>query len=281
MTRWPTTSSTRPPGTPDRDDYRGHRLTGTSTVQSMTDSCDLADEWTTRVELAAVFRLAARFGWHESVANHFSAAVSDDGSRFLMNPRWRHFSLIRASELLALDVDDANVMDRPDAPDVSAWNIHGAIHAAAPHARVLLHLHPPFATTIATLQDPTVLPIDQNTARFFGDVAYDLAFGGIADDPAEGRRLAGVLGDRSVLMMGNHGVTTTGRTVAEAFESMYYLERACQTLVQAYSCGRPLAVLSDDLATKVARSWKQFTTGQAHLDQLMEILDAEDPSYRE
>ncbi|MGA1555599.1 MAG: class II aldolase/adducin family protein [Ilumatobacteraceae bacterium] len=247
----------------------------------MAHSVVAGDERTTRIELAAAFRLAARFGWHESVANHFSAAVTDDGSRFLMNPRWRHFSLITASELLLLDAGDASVMDRPDAPDVSAWNIHGAIHAAVPNARVLLHLHPPFATTIATLQDPTILPIDQNTARFFGDVAYDLEFGGIADDPAEGRRLAGVLGDRSVLMMGNHGVTTIGRTVAEAFESMYYLERACQTLVQAYSCGRPLSVLSDEMATKVATSWKQFDTGQAHLDQLMVVLDAEDRSYRE
>ncbi|MFZ9017785.1 MAG: class II aldolase/adducin family protein, partial [Ilumatobacteraceae bacterium] len=153
----------------------------------MAHSVVAGDERTTRIELAAAFRLAARFGWHESVANHFSAAVTDDGSRFLMNPRWRHFSLITASELLLLDAGDASVMDRPDAPDVSAWNIHGAIHAAVPNARVLLHLHPPFATTIATLQDPTILPIDQNTARFFGDVAYDLEFGGIAADPAEGR----------------------------------------------------------------------------------------------
>lgn len=238
------------------------------------------DEWTTRVELAAVFRLAVRFGWHESVANHFSAAVSDDGSRFLMNPRWRHFSLIRASELLLLDAGDDSVMDGPDAPDVSAWNIHGAIHATVPTARVLLHLHPPYATAIATLQDPTILPIDQNTARFFGEVAYDLDFGGIADDQAEGRRIAEVLGDRSVLMMGNHGVTTVGQTVAEAFESMYYLERACQTLVLAYSCGRPLSVLSDDMAARVAKSWKQFATGQAHLEQMMTVLDADDDSYR-
>lgn len=239
------------------------------------------DEATIRTELAAVFRLAARFGWHESVANHFSAAVSDDGSRFVMNPRWRHFSLVRASELLLLDAGDDSVMDGPNPPDVSAWCIHGAIHAAVPTARVLLHLHPPFATTIATLQDPTIVPIDQNTARFFGEVAYDLEFGGIADGVEEGRRIAGVLGDRSVLMMGNHGVTVVGETVAEAFESMYYLERACQTLVQAYSCGRPLAVLSDDLAAKVAKAWKQFPTGQAHLDQQMAVLDAEDPSYRD
>ena len=236
----------------------------------------------TRIELAAAFRLAVHEGWHEGVANHFSAAVSDDGTRFLMNPRWRHFSHVRASELLLLDADDETTMDGPDAPDPSAWAIHGAIHAAVPRARVLLHVHPPHATAIAALADPTILPIDQNTARFFGEVAYDLSFGGIADDLAEGRRLAGALGDQSVLMMGNHGVTVAGPTVAEAFESMYYLERACQTLVLAYGTGRPLNVLDDDMAATVAKGWKAFTAmGPAHFAQRMADLDRHEPDYRD
>ena len=236
----------------------------------------------TRIELAAAFRLAVHEGWHEGVANHFSAAVSDDGTRFLMNPRWRHFSHVRASALLLLDADDETTMDEPDAPDPSAWAIHGAIHAAVPRARVLLHVHPPHATAIAALADPTILPIDQNTARFFGEVAYDLSFGGIADDLAEGRRLAGVLGDKSVLMMGNHGVTVAGPTVAEAFEAMYYLERACQTLVLAYGTGRPLNVLDDDMAATVAKGWKAFTAmGPAHFAQRMADLDRHEPDYRD
>lgn len=240
-----------------------------------------SDEERIRIELAAAFRLAVHEGWHESVANHFSAAVSDDGRTFLMNPRWKHFGEIRASKLLLLDADDASVMDGPDAPDPSAWAIHGQIHAATPRARVLLHLHPPYATAIASLADPTILPIDQNTARFFGEVAYDLEFGGIADDTDEGRRLAGVLGDKSVLMMGNHGVTTVGRTVAEAFESMYYLERACQNLVLAYSTGQPLRLLDDELATKVATGWKRFSgLGDAHFAQRMAQLDRTEPDYR-
>ena len=147
---------------------------------------------------------------------------------------------------------------------------------------MLLHVHPPHATAIAALADPTILPIDQNTARFFGEVAYDLSFGGIADDVAEGLRLAGVLGDRSVLMMGNHGVTVAGPTVAEAFESMYYLERACQTLVLAYGTGRPLSVLDDDMAAKVAEGWKTFTAmGPAHFAQRMAGLDRHEPDYRD
>ena len=239
------------------------------------------NEQTLRVELAAVFRLAAKFGWHESVANHFSAAVSEDGQRFLLNPRWRHFSQVRASELLLLDVNDDSIMDEPDAPDLSAWSIHGAVHAALPNVRALLHLHSPYATTIASLKDPTIVPIDQNTARFFGETAYDLEFGGIADDIEEGRRLAQIMKEHDVLMMGNHGVAVGGATIAEAFETLYYLERACQTLVLAYSTGQPLSVLSDDMAAKVAKGWKQFSgMGQAHLDQWMEALDKEDPTYR-
>ena len=141
-----------------------------------------AAEWALRVDLAAAFRLAARFGWHESVANHFSAAVSADGKTFLLNPRWRHFSNIRASDLLLLDADDDGVMEREDAPDPSAWCIHGAIHAAVPHARVLLHCHPIHSTALCGLKDPAIKPIDQNTARFHSRAAIDLGYGGIADD---------------------------------------------------------------------------------------------------
>ena len=85
-----------------------------------------------RIDLAAAFRLAVQFDWHESVGNHFSAAVSADGKRFLMNPKWRHFGSIRASDLLLLDADDPGVMRRPDAPDASAWTIHGTIHRRRP-----------------------------------------------------------------------------------------------------------------------------------------------------
>ena len=129
-----------------------------------------------RVDLAAAFRLAAELGWHEAVANHFSVAVSPDGKKFLMNPRWRHFARVRASELLLLDTDDKETMSRPDAPDASAWCIHGHIHAALPHARCILHLHPPYATAIAGLADPRIKPIEQNTARYFNRVAIDLGF---------------------------------------------------------------------------------------------------------
>jgi ribulose-5-phosphate 4-epimerase/fuculose-1-phosphate aldolase len=238
------------------------------------------EEWRGRVDLAAAFRLAAEHDWHESVANHFSLAVSHDGKRFLMNPRWRHFSRIRASDLLLLDADDATTMQQPEAPDPSAWCIHGAIHAARPQARCLLHVHSPYATAVACLADPTILPIDQNSARFYNRVAVDRQYGGVADSADEGHRLAAVLGDRRVLIMANHGVLVAGRSVAEAYDELYYVERACRTLVLAYSTGRPLNVLPHDLAERTARGWEDYPSyADAHFAEMQRILDAKDPSY--
>jgi len=240
------------------------------------------DEAQVRVDLAAAFRLAARFDLHESVANHFSAAVSPDGKRFLCNPKWRHFGLVRASELILLDADDPSTMERPDAPDPSAWCIHGAIHARIPTARAVLHCHPPHATALCGLADPTIPPLDQATARFWGRTVYDMEMAGPPDDPAEGARVAEALVGNSVMMMGNHGVTVVGETVAHAFEELYYLERACRAVVIALSTGRELRPMDDELADSVVRMWARFTDqGVAHFAELKAVLDAEDPSYRD
>lgn len=233
-----------------------------------------------RVDLAAAFRLATKYGWHESVANHFSLAASPDGKRFLMNPKWRHFATIRASELLLLDADDGRTMLRPDAPDPSAWCIHGRIHAQVPHARCILHAHPPYATAIASLADPEIKPIEQNTARYYNRVAIDLGFSGVADDVAEGDRLAAKLGGFRRMMMGNHGVLVVAETVAEAFHDLYYLERACQTLVLAYSTGQKLNVISPALAEQTARDWDDYAAmAFAHFDEEKRLLDEAGASY--
>ncbi len=235
-----------------------------------------------RIDLAAAFRLAVEMGWHESVGNHFSLAVPGDGRRFLMNPRWRHFGLIRASDLLLLDADDEQTMSRPDAPDPSAWCIHGRIHALVPSARCVLHVHPPYGTALAALADPTLKPIDQNTARFFNRLAIDGNYGGLADDRAEGERLAAALGGQRCMIMGNHGLLATAPTVAEAFEELYFLERAAKTLVLAYSTGRPLNVMPDELAEQTARGWEPYRDSAfAHFRDLKRLLDARDASYRD
>ncbi len=239
-----------------------------------------AQLWTSRVDLAAAFRLAAQMDWHESVGNHFSLAVNGDGSKFLLNPRWQHFARIRASDLQLIDSHDAATMERPDAPDPTAWCIHGRVHALVPQARCVLHVHPPYATALVTLADPEIKPIDQATARFFRRVAIDRHFSGLADDFAEGERIARALGTHRVMLMGNHGVLVTGNTVADAFEDLYFLERAARTLILAYSTGQPLNILSDEIAEKTARGFDDYAAmSPAHFAELKRLLDQSDPSY--
>ncbi|MGZ9811398.1 class II aldolase/adducin family protein [Pseudoroseicyclus sp. H15] len=243
---------------------------------------EIASETALRQDLAAAFRLCHRFGWSESVSNHFSAAVSADGRRFLLNPRWRHFASLRASDLLLLDADDPGVMERADAPDPSAWAIHGTMHRELPEARVILHCHAPYATALACLKDPTMLPLDNNTARFWGRTGYDLAFGGISDSAEEGAHLAEAMRGNSVLVMGNHGVSVAGESVAAAFEDLYFFEKAAQTQILALSTGQPLAVLSDEVAQATADGWVAYRgMADEHFAYLKGTLDAEDPSWRD
>lgn len=193
-----------------------------------------SDEEQIRIDLAATFRIIAHLGMHEAVANHFSAALSADGKTFLLNPKWKHFSRIRASDLLVLNADDERCAARPDV-DATAWAIHGQIHQRLPDVRVVLHLHPVYTTSLACLATPQILPIDQNTARYFNRVAVDTLYGGMADNAAEGARLAGLLADKRRLLMGNHGVLVTAPTIGEAFDDIWTLERACQILITAWS----------------------------------------------
>ena len=106
-----------------------------------------------RCDLAAAFRWAARLDLHEAVANHFSLSVNDDGTQFLVNPNQRHFSLIKASDILLLDANDPETLNRPDAPDETAWGLHGAIHRNCAHARCAMHVHSIYATVLASLAD--------------------------------------------------------------------------------------------------------------------------------
>jgi ribulose-5-phosphate 4-epimerase/fuculose-1-phosphate aldolase len=251
-----------------------------SNVMPISSRSTEADLWQMRVDLAAAFRLSARNGWNEAVANHFSLATSPDGKNFLMNPRWRHFSKVRASELLHLNVDDTSTMSRPDAPDLTAWSLHARLHATLPHARCIIHLHPKYATVIASLADPEIKPIDQNTARFYNRMAIDMGYGGMANTDDEGDRIARLLGNKSIMMMGNHGVLICASTVAEAYDLTYYLERSCRNLVLAYQTGQPLHVMSPEVAEKTAQEWEadrdQF---HVHFAEMKSILDNEDSTY--
>ena len=239
----------------------------------------LSPEERTRIDLAATFRIIAHLGMHEAVANHFSAAVSTDGKRFLLNPKWKHFSRIRASDLLLLDADDPACADRADV-DATAWCIHGQLHQRLPEVRVVLHLHPVYTTAVACLADPRVPAIDQNTARYFNRIAVDNLYGGMADNEAEGARLASLLDGKRRLLMGNHGVMVTAPTVGEAFDDIWTLERACQILVTAWSTGQPLRVLSDEVAEKTAKAWERITDfSQQHFEEMKQLMIERDPSF--
>jgi ribulose-5-phosphate 4-epimerase/fuculose-1-phosphate aldolase len=235
-----------------------------------------------RRDLAAAFRWAARFGFNEGIANHFSLAVSDDGRRFLVNPYGRHWARIKASELLLVDADDPGDLVASHTVDSTAFYIHGPIHKAAPHARCVLHTHMKYATVLSCLMDSNLPPIDQNTMRFYGKVAVDDGFAGMAMEGAEGERLAGVLGDKTVLVMGNHGVVVVGPTVAQAFDELYYFEKACETLLTAYATGKELRVVSDAVARQTVADWESFPGMQErHFAELRAMLDELEPGYKD
>jgi ribulose-5-phosphate 4-epimerase/fuculose-1-phosphate aldolase len=236
-----------------------------------------------RADLAAAFRWAARLDWHESIANHFSVAISHDRRRFLMNPAGRHFSRVRASELLLLDASDETLPEGPGAPDPTAWYLHALLHRRLPQAQCILHTHMPHATALCCIKGYELLMLDQNACRFHGRVAYDRGYDGMALSAAEGERVAALLADgKSVLMMGNHGVLVVGPSVAEAFDDLYYLERAAKVQLLALATGLEPAVIPADVAAKTCAQWFEYPGdySRMHLDALRGILDEEEPDYR-
>ena len=235
-----------------------------------------------RVDLAAALRWAAKLNLHEGVANHFSLAINDSGSRFLMNPNQRHFSRIKASELIEIDVNDPEVLTGPDAPDITAWGLHGSIHRHCGHARCVMHVHSNFATVLAALADSRLPPIDQNAAMFYNRYVIDEAYGGLALED-EGERCARLLHDpkKRVMIMGNHGLLVVGASVADTFNRLYYFERAAGTYIQALQTGRELRVLSDEVAEKTAQQLEAYPEqDERHFAELKAILDNEGSDFR-
>ncbi|MDA9779659.1 class II aldolase and adducin N-terminal domain-containing protein [Amylibacter sp.] len=234
-----------------------------------------------RKDLAAAFRWTARLNMHEAVANHFSLAINADGSEFLINPNQMHFSKIKASDLLVIDANDPETLEGPNAPDITAWGLHSAIHRQCPHARCAMHVHPMFSTVLASLADSRLLPIDQNTATFFNRYIIDNNYGGLALEE-EGERCAQLLQDpkKTVMIMGNHGIMVIGKSVAETFNRMYYFERAAETYIRALQTGQKLRILSDTIAEKTASEVDQYPEqSDRHLAELKEILDSEHSDY--
>jgi ribulose-5-phosphate 4-epimerase/fuculose-1-phosphate aldolase len=254
---------------------------GRSVRQKAAQKADPVAE--ARRDLAAALRWAARLGFHEGTCNHFSLKVPGREDRYLINPHGLHFSEIRASDLLLVDAD-GKVLEGKYPMEATAFYIHSRIHRANHAAQCVLHTHMPYTTALTAIENGRLEPCLQSGLRFYGRVAYDDdegGYNGLAIDTDEGDRMCKALGDKRVLMLANHGVIVVGQTVAQAFDDLYYLERAAQTQVIAMSTGRKLKLVGDNLA---ARSRDQILEhnelyARIHFTSLRRILDREAPDY--
>jgi len=235
-----------------------------------------------RIDLAAALRWAERHGFSEAICNHFSFMVPGTTDRFLINPQGRHWREITASRLLLVGAD-GKLIEGDAPPEPTAYFIHWRLHARAPQARCVLHTHMPYATALTMLDEPELLPALQTSLMFVDQIAYDPDYNGLAFDESEGDRIASKLGNRSVLFLANHGVVVTGQTVHEAYDKLYYLERACMTQVLAMSTGKKLKMVNAAVARKTAEQMNGnvvATQTMAHFEALKRILDREAPEYR-
>jgi len=236
-------------------------------------------ERASRVDLAAAFRLAVRLDLHEGVCNHFSVMLPD-GRTFLLNRYGLHWSEVSASNLLALDAGGRLLAGEGEYEKTAFW-IHSRIHVAHPHAACVLHTHMPYATALTLLDDGRLEMVEQNALRFHDDVAYDDTYNGLVLDEAEGDRLAQVLGGKRALFLANHGVIVVGASVAEAFDALYYLERACRLQVLARMMGGKRRPVRADVVERTCRMLRDDAPryAGAHFEALKRILDREEPAY--
>jgi len=236
-------------------------------------------EQAARVDLAAAFRLAVRMDLHEGVCNHFTLMLPD-GQRFLLNRYGLHWSEVTASNLLALDAT-GRILQGEGEFEKTAFYIHSRIHLANPKAACVLHTHMPYATALTLLEGGRLEIDEQNALRFDDDIAYDDTYNGLVVDNAEGDRLARVLGAKRVLFLANHGVIVVGPSVAEAFDSLYYLERACRLQVLARATGLPFRKVRPEVVRETYRLIAADTPkyAGAHFEALKRLLDREEPEY--
>ena len=232
-----------------------------------------------RVDLAAAFRLAVRLDLHEGVCNHFSVMLPD-GSRFLLNRYGLHWSEVTASNLLALDAE-GRVLEGEGEFEKTAFWIHSRVHRAHPRAACVLHTHMPYATALTLLEGGRLEMVEQNALRFHDDIAYDDTYKGLVVDAAEGDRLARALGEKRVMFLANHGVIVVGASVAEAFDSLYYLERASRLQVLARMTGGKLRAVRPEVvrATYAMMRDDAANYAGAHFSALKRILGREEPDY--
>jgi ribulose-5-phosphate 4-epimerase/fuculose-1-phosphate aldolase len=244
-----------------------------------------AEEWQARVDLAAAHRLAFNQGFSEGIFNHLTLTVPGRSDRYYQIPFGMHWSEVTASSFMEVGIDDGEVKRGEGEVERSCFCIHAPIHKALPQAKAVFHTHMPYASALTRLEDPRIKEIGQTEVGMAGKIAYDDEYTGPAFDPAEGERLASVIGNKTVLFMANHGISTVGETIAAAYDRLYYIERAAQVQIYAMWTGQRLKQLPEPVVEKTKREISEtgFYQGpspaQRHFDALKRMLDRNEPDY--
>ena len=237
-------------------------------------------EWQQRVELAACYRLVALYGWDDLIFTHISARVPGPEHHFLINPYGWMFNEITASSLVKVDLQGRRVMDSPYEINPAGFTIHSAIHAAREDAQCVLHVHSVNGIAVSA-QEEGLLPLSQHSIFVLASLGYH-DYEGVALEADEKPRLVRDLANNDFLMLRNHGLLTIGRSVAEAFVSMYLMETACMIQVRAQAGGGRLVRIGKPIVDGAGDQWRRVThhTGGALAwPALLRKLDATDPSY--
>lgn len=218
-----------------------------------------------REDLAAAFRIAASMELNEGICNHFSVALPGPQERYLLNPYGVHWSEMKPSDLLLVD-GDGQVLEGEGEVEATARNIHIAAHRANPRHVAVLHTHMPYCTALTMVEGGRLEMAHQTACRFYDRTVYVEEFGGIALTEEEGDSLATSArndGAADIFFLAHHGVTVCGASVAEAFDDLYYLERAAHQQVLAMSTGRPLRIMPQEMVEFTARQMRQVMKPQA------------------
>ncbi len=240
-----------------------------------------AGEWQLRVDLAACYRLVAAFGWSDLVFTHITARLPGGDHEFLINPYGLSFDEITASSLVKIDLHGRKLDDSPFPVNPAGFTIHSAIHEARDDAQCVLHTHTVNGCAVAA-QEGGVLPISQQSIFVLNSLAYH-DYEGVALNDDEKPRLVADFGDKTFLMLRNHGLLTVGTSIADAFLSMYTFEAACAIQVRAMAGGVPLRTIPEPIianAMKQARMVTQTKYGALAWPAMLRKLDREDPAYR-
>ncbi|HSW12173.1 MAG TPA: class II aldolase/adducin family protein [Solimonas sp.] len=241
-----------------------------------------AEEWQLRTDLAAAYRLVALYGWDDLVFTHISARVPGPEEHFLINPYGFMFEEITASSLVKIDLQGNKVMDSPHPVNPAGFTIHSAVHAARHDLQCVMHTHSLNGVAVSA-QKEGVLPISQQSLFVLSSLGYH-DYEGVALNEEEKPRLVRDLGDRSFLMLRNHGLLTAGATIADAFLFMYLFEAACMIQVRAQSGGGPLIPIPQAILDGIQMAAKQVTRGLGGAlawPGLLRKLDRVNPGFRD